>query len=225
MKRLTVMVTTLALTLTGGVASACLHRMKVEKDPEVKMLVAAEKDLKKQRYGAALKGALTPFPSLATETVPTTGTGARVGKLRRAMAIAAVVAVRTGGAMGPNGKKTVKRKIQAKNLNWAVDALGKLAKARSYDNKLQARHAEGLARVGQLPQAKLILDKLALKDLMPDAQSYATLAALKGANGDKLGKKAALKRCKMRSSKKGACALPKLAAGTASKSDNGPSVM
>jgi len=219
MKRFVVLTVAASMTLVGSTAFACLHKMK-QADPETKMLVQAERDLDKGRYAAALKTARKLFPKLGAERVPTSVKGDQARKLRRAMTIASVVSVRTGGKLGPNGKTARKTKLQSINLTWASATLEKLSKSRSYDNKLKARWAEAMARTGNVAGALAVLDKLSQKDMMPDARSLATLAALKAATGDTKGRDAAVKLCKMRTSKKGACELPKVAQGTASKGNS-----
>jgi hypothetical protein len=76
---------------------------------------------------------------------------------------------------------------------------------------LKARLAEALS-LHQEPerreQGRLMLEDLAQRDLVPDAEAYATLGKLRAAAGDAEGRDQALAQCRQRTRRRAICALP-----------------
>lgn len=77
-----------------------------------------------------------------------------------------------------------------------LKALRQLLKGAPDDPYLRARVAEALSyKPGGDDEALTLLADLAERDLMPDAEAWATLALLRGRRGDEAGRAAAMERC------------------------------
>ena len=191
-----------ALSLPGVSAFACVNGVEAEVNFEVEMLSKSERLLEQGKHREALKVVMRSFPNAFT---------ARGSFARRARTVAAVVTVRTGGqyALRADAAKVTSARVRQRNIKTAVEILRK-NHARSPGNPLHtSRYAEGLAQLpAQHPRALELLEGLAKRDLLSDAEAWGVLARLRAAKGDAAGGLDAQKRCERMASNPDICVTP-----------------
>lgn len=190
-----------AASATAGQAEACGGEWypAVQIDYRVDGVARAEKAMEKGQHVAAAGMIIRMMPhikSLKPSSSPL---------VSRAIHTLAVATARNDGALPlskelPNyvqdswiGKTDGDR---AKNLDWSIGELRKLASTKKDDAALETDLAEALSKVdGHKKEARQILERLAKKDLVATPEGYAALARLRSDSGDAAGTKLALKRC------------------------------
>ena len=177
-------------------ADACLHGVQEEVNWRVRVLVRAEKNLRRGRYARAAKFALRAYPGI--RRVKAFKRSRRARLVRRAARLMAMAAIRKNGKLRMGSLWKGRTKAQRlDNLRWSTAILQQLIKRRPNDPQLKTNLAEGLARIpGQQDAAYEILAKLGKRDLVAGAHGYATLARLRKQRGDDAGALAAVRRCR-----------------------------
>jgi|GEM_PF-1787159 len=197
-----------SVCLVAPASLACKNAIHRVNDTDIQMLVKAEAALRAGTHLRPIALSVTSrFKSLRYQG-PSAGKGNKHGKLRRALAVMAVIAIRSNGEYAPDGIRVRSAKRKQRHLAWATKTLENLVKVRPADNRYKARWAEALMAHGNHKQAIAMLKKLDAKDLMPDARSYQTLALALAAAGDTTSSKRAQAVCKQRSKRWSVCALP-----------------
>jgi hypothetical protein len=183
----------LVTMLVPSPTSACLNGVEMDLNRSNQLLSRAERLLEQGNAKAALS---------LLDDVRFFGSHVPASLDRRLTRIVSVAELRTG------------------SHDRGLDRLLDLWQHRGNDPYLQARIAEGLARVAadRPPDSRghkmlerkalAMLEDLASRDLMPDAEAFATLAALRANAGDKSGGEAALARCQQLSRRPGVCGKP-----------------
>jgi predicted Zn-dependent protease len=151
-------------------ARACLNGVLMERDEAIKRVARAEKDLERAHYRRVLRS-LDADEYLVDEAL-----------LRKIETLKAVAQLRLG------------------RKRAAEVTLRRLLRRTPEDPYLRTRLAESLAgRTGDDPiEAWRILDELEARDLIPDAQGYATLARLRERAKDREGRDRAVEECRRR---------------------------
>ena len=103
--------------------------------------------------------------------------------------------------------------MRARNIvSDALDTLGELVKEQKKDGKedpwLKARLAEALGRRKRWPEVLKLLADLEQRDLLPDPEAWATLAAARAATGDAAGAEAGRTRCEKVAKRPDQCTFP-----------------
>lgn len=178
-------------------ADACARKVDYDLDEPTQLVLKAERALDAGQVTKAQKLVKKAFPGTNWAAKSTKkGHWRKKNLQKRAKKLVAVATIRRDGIMS-HKRKRLAAKRRTKNVEWAVGVLEEMSKARKDDPYLQARLAEGLAKLpGKQAKAAELLDKLAADDIMPDARSYAVLAELKHAAGDAKARDAAMQRCK-----------------------------
>jgi predicted Zn-dependent protease len=79
--------------------------------------------------------------------------------------------------------------------SWVVVVLADAHRRAPDDPTIQGRYAEALLATGDIVAARKLLEDLAQRDLVTEAESWAALAVLRGVAGDPRGRGQALARC------------------------------
>ena len=166
-----------------------MNAIELEGNSAVKRIAQAEKALEQGKLKQARS-------TLATHRFRFADKGHR----RRAMLVLSAVEFRSKGAS---------------TTNWSVqNYIGRLESALKADTDnplLQSRLAEGYALDRKThDKARLILNDLAERDLMPDAFGYRNLAILRAADKDMKSAKVALVSCRTLTKRKDVCTLKAL---------------
>jgi hypothetical protein len=177
-------------------SEACMNAMELEGNAAVRRIAKAEKQLEQGKLKQARS-------TLATHRFRFADKGHR----RRAMLVLSAVEFRSKGAS---------------TTNWSVqNYIGDLERALKADKDnplLQSRLAEGYALDHKThDKARLILNDLAERDLMPDAFGYRNLAILRAADKDMKSAKVALASCRTLTKRKDVCTLKALESETLKK--------
>jgi len=182
-------------------AHACYNEVRRVVDDTAQRIARAEKALGEGKPTLAAVGVLQVFPNIAST---------RVGKgplADRGLRIMALAAARTGGGLdvGPSFKGNTEEG-RGKNMEFAITTLLALSKSKKGNPSTLTDLGEALSRMPKFRGAALkLLGELAQKDLVTSAEGYAALASLRGEDGDKAGREAALKRCKQMTKTEGVC--------------------
>jgi predicted Zn-dependent protease len=201
--RWAVVMTILGGTLVGATdAAACGGEWipEVEVDYRPQGVARAEKDLEKGKYTAAAGAIIRMMPHV--KSLKAKDSASIVARAQRVLAVATA---RSGGSLDVGrevpgyvqdtwlGKTAEDRRS---NLEFAVTTLQHVGKLKQDDPAVQTELAEAMAQLDdRREEAKVILEKLAQKDLIATPEGYATLANLRKSRGDTEGQLAALKRC------------------------------
>lgn len=168
------------------VSEACMNAIELEGNSAVQRIAKAEKQLEKGKLNAARS-------TLATHRFRFADKGHR----RRAMLVLSAIEFRSAGAT---------------TANWSVQnyitRLEGALKADKDNPLIQSRLAEGYALDRKThDKARLILNDLAERDLMPDAFGFRNLAILRAADKDMKSAKLALVSCRKLTKRKDVCTL------------------
>lgn len=193
--------------------------------PSPAMLMSkAEKQVEAGKTDAALKLALEAFPKLEKATA------GKNAIENRALRMAAVAAVRSGGELSVVGAKggssyydydygrdvTVPAKLtiakteeeKSVRMAWAVKALRSVAEKMPDNPSVKGELGEALASVpGNEEEALTILSELSDKDLLGTPEAYAALARLRFAQGLTKKSAEALNRCNAMTNKPAVCGV------------------
>jgi predicted Zn-dependent protease len=211
--RWAVVMTILGGTLVGTTdAAACggewIPEMEVDYRPQG--VARAEKDLEQGKYTAAAGAIIRMMPHV--KSLKAKDSASIVARAQRVLAVATA---RSGGSLDVGrevpgyvqdtwlGKTAEERRA---NLEFAVTTLQQVGKLKQDDPAVQTELAEAMAQLDdRREEAKVILEKLAKKDLIATPEGYATLASLRKSGGDTEGQLAALKRCQAMSGSENVC--------------------
>lgn len=154
-----------------GLMSACLNGVLIETDAATQLVAKASRALEEKKYAAVIE-MLVP-PDSHWMAAP------RLLDVRAELI--AIAQVRSG------------------KVGVGLRVLTRLAKKRSQVTLTQARYAEAMFATGDRWRrwdARKILERLEREDLMPDAESWAVLAAIRRVEKDDAGEAKAMARCK-----------------------------
>jgi predicted Zn-dependent protease len=164
--------------LSSPSAQACGNPIFLETHQAAKLVARAERALDRGDYARVLR---------------TLGEGMYIADrslFSRRQLLIAVAQLRTGHA------------------ELALVRLNELAASDRSSPYLQARRGEALALLGRFAEAAQALDPLAKSDLIPDAEAYRSLAAVREHASDAAGRNDALQRCRQMARRPAICALP-----------------
>jgi hypothetical protein len=192
---------------------ACGNSYYHEVNPQVRQLQAAESSLTANALAGAGKLALELYPQTRQKTT------AADPLEQRARRVLALVSVRTGG-------KWVQKDVlvdpgeqqRSANLDWSTAVL----RGRYEQNKDQPAPAVELAEALALrdntrAEAEKYLEQFAAKDLIGNPYAWVTLARLRQARGDAVGRDRALAKCRPLANDQSVCTLTPPAAGAKKK--------
>jgi predicted Zn-dependent protease len=206
------------MTIVGGTfvgatdAAACGGEWipEVEVDYRPQGVARAEKDLEQGKYTAAAGAIIRMMPHV--KSLKAKDSASIVARAQRVLAVATA---RSGGSLDVGrevpgyvqdtwlGKTAEARRT---NLEFAVATLQHVGELKQADPAVQTELAEAMAQLDdRREEAKVILEKLAKKDLIATPEGYATLASLRKSGGDTEGQLAALKRCQAMSGSQSVC--------------------
>jgi hypothetical protein len=184
------------LASAPSTAEACMNAIELEGNSAVQRIAKAEKELEQGKLNKARR-------TLATHRYRFSDKGHR----RRAMLVLSAVEFRSAGASTTNYSVT-----------RYIGELERAVKADKDNPLLQSRLAEGYALDKKtLDKARLILNDLDTRDLMPDAFGFRNLAILRAADKDMKTAKVALASCRTLTKRKDVCTLKALDSETLKK--------
>jgi hypothetical protein len=176
-------------------SAACLNEVLRTLTP-VEEIAAAEKDLEHGRLAEAAHRVRARYPgirSLGPSAPPLA---------QRALRIYALVLVRADGRFDSQLGWA-----RSGNLEWALETLAELERARPNDVRSQADLAEARTRLARTrSEGVRVLEDLDRRDLLGSPFSYLALARARRASNDAPGAAAALRRCSMMSVERRLCA-------------------
>jgi predicted Zn-dependent protease len=162
-----------------GLMSACLNGIKYDTDTATQRIAKAEEALERKEYRKVIQLLDSSKGIWSTEALK-----------NKSLELVAIAHVRSG------------------NVGEGVYILARLVKKPKNKPLTQARYAEAMFATGDRWRrwdARKILERLEQKDLMPDAESWAVLAAIRRAEKDDKGTERALARCRAISSDASLC--------------------
>jgi hypothetical protein len=208
------------LLVGTGVSLACGNSYRYEMKVETTNVVNAERLLDRGKYKRALTSAKLTYKHHGTSIMQFTSRSN--GEQIRAARVIAIATVRLDGKVdlskpsrrSAKGAKRAKPSkmiptARVKRLQWAAGQLKVLHELRPADAELLARYAEAVTKLNtpQAADALAGLEKLAAKDMMPDAMGWVTLATLRSRAGNVAESKAALQACKKQARDDKMCVL------------------
>jgi hypothetical protein len=190
-------------------ASACGNSMR-HRVPPLRMLVEVPDEVFTPRIQRAEEALRSGQYTLASTELDAIG-----GKLREAPAllrarferVAALISVRTDGGW-PLQKREIQNTPSARNrlLEVAVNKLRQRLAAQPEDPTRLTDLGEALASLPKHhKEARIVLERLAARDLVTTAHGYAALSRLRGLIHDESGAKQALDACRKLDQKGVAC--------------------
>lgn len=169
-----------------AIATACMNAVQLEGNSAVQRIVKAEKELSEGKLNKAKR-------TLATHRFRFADAGLR----RRATLVLSAVEFRGAGASTTNF-----------SVQQYISDLERALKKDKDNPVLLSRLAEGYALDRKTSdKARLILNDLNTRDLMPDAYGFRTLAILQAADKDMKSAKIALAGCRNLTKRKDVCTL------------------
>lgn len=168
-------------------AAACINGVIYRVDPEVIRLRRAERLVVARKYGAALR-------LVATHAFR------HPARARRARLIDAVARTRMLAESGP---------VDSLLLRYPLAVLRDMYEEDPVSPRVRARLAEALLLLPDgADEARKLVEPLAVHDVVPDAEGWATVAGVRAAAGDQVGAAVAMERCVTRADDRHVCRAP-----------------
>jgi hypothetical protein len=199
--RLSIVLALGGLAFAAGEASACLNGIEIEVNPKVAALQGAEAALRVRDYRVAGQLAMTALPRWRT-VAP-----GKSNLEQRAVRIFAIVITRTAGAWHERGYLSdPTAKLQ--NLKTALRWLRLRAISQPTDAGRVTDLGEALEKLGEVDEARHVLETLAKSTSITSAEGWAALARLRANAGDDAGRRHAETMCRSMTSKDELCLTP-----------------
>jgi hypothetical protein len=178
-----------ALAAVPGDAGACINDLVPIEHQRVAVVKRAKALVAEGDYAKAAARIRGMFPDI--DQAQPGNDDATAGALR----VLAVAVARSSGQVSPRAAE--QKTTPTENLEWAVEALRRVNEHRKNEPWRQADLAEAMAKLPKTKaEARTRLERLDARDVLPTAEGYATLATLRGEDGDSKGRAAAIARCR-----------------------------
>lgn len=188
----------------GGEWIPAMMELEPQVDYRPQGVARAEKDLENGNYRAAAGAIIRMMPHVKSLKAKK-----NASIVARAQRVLAVATVRSAGQLdvGREVPKFIQdtwlgksREDRRANLEFAVSTLTRVSELKEDDPAVQTELGEAMAQLDdRRGEAKVLLEKLAKKDLVATPEGYAALAKLRKDKGDDDGFRAAMKRCQQMS--------------------------
>lgn len=180
------------LAATAQPAEACgnkMHRVRVQKDPELFALEKARYDLRHDRYRLAIAAIVGEFGAMDAAATRLKGDGFMGENELNALAYVSAAVIRSGGKWSRSAEPSrVKVAERGAHVEWATQVLAELGNIKAY----RQFYAEALALdPATAQQAADILQALADDGALTESYPYEVLARLQRELGDSAAAQAA----------------------------------